>query len=418
MYTEDTLDNGIRVVGEYIPYLNSVSIGVWVASGSRNESADNNGISHFIEHMMFKGTRKRSAKRIAEDIEEVGGQINAFTGKEATCFYAKVLSTHLDIAVDVLSDMLLNSRFDSEDMEKEKGVIQEEINMYEDSPEDLVSDLLSKAVWPMSSVGYPVLGSCANVKKFDRGDIMEYMKKYYIAQNVVISVAGKFEKDELMKMLRAGFGCWKGGAGNAAYDIPRVSDRNVLTKSKDIEQVHLSLGLNGIEEGNEDLYALSIVNNIFGGSTSSLLFQDIREQKGLAYSIYSYPSSFKNIGILSIYVGLNPIYLDQVTELITDEIGNIRRDGISEGQLQRSKEQLKGSYIIGLESTSNRMFGLGKSELLLNRIFDTDEVMSRIDSITMDDISRIIDGVFGQGIISGAVVGKFDRETNMERLLF
>lgn len=417
MYTKDVLDNGIRVVTEYIPYVSSVSIGIWVANGSRNEDASNNGISHFIEHMMFKGTRSRNARQIAECIEEIGGQINAFTGKESTCFYAKVLDSHIDIAVDVLSDMLLDSKIDDEDIEREKNVILEEINMYEDSPEDLVSDLLSKAAWPESSIGYPILGQYDIIKQFNHEKIVDYMNSHYTSENIVISVVGNFNLDRLLELLKEKFGSWGQKGSKTEYDNP-TPRKSALSKNKDIEQVHISLGLNGIETGNEDLYTLLAVNNIFGGGTSSRLFQNIREERGLAYTIYSYPSSFQNTGIFSIYAGLNPRYVDEVAKLIQEEIGEMSEKGISEEQLYKSKEQLKGNYMLGLESTSSRMFGIGKSELLLDRVYEPREVLEKIDRINIDDASRIIKRVFGGGINSAAAVGKINKRTNIGKLFF
>lgn len=416
MYTKDTLESGIRVVTEFIPYVNSVSIGVWVANGSRNENVNNNGISHFIEHMMFKGTDKRSAKEIAESIEEIGGQINAFTGKEATCYYIKVLDSHLDIAIDVLSDMLMKSRLSDEDIEKEKGVILEEISMYEDSPEDLVSDLLSKAMWPESSAGYPILGTCDTIKEFNHENIKNYIDDCYTGNNTVVSIVGNFDYNKLLELIRVKFDGWNAGGKRIEYDRPFIN-KSVLTRNKDIEQVHLSFGLQGIELGNEELYTLLVINNIFGGGTSSRLFQKIREERGLAYSIYSYPSSYKNIGFSSIYVGLNPQYVKDAVTLIKEEIEEMKINGITEELLNKSKEQLKGNYILGLESTSNRMFGIGKSELLINKIYEPKEVLAKIDSINIDDANKVIKNVFGNGIISAAAVGKLNKKFDLEKLL-
>ncbi|KPU43895.1 protease 3 precursor [Oxobacter pfennigii] len=416
MYTKDTLDNRIRVVTEYIPYVNSVSVGVWIANGSRDENLINNGISHFIEHMMFKGTDKRSAKDIAESIEEIGGQINAFTGKESTCYYVKVLDSHLDIAIDVLSDMLLNSIMNDSDIEREKGVILEEINMYEDSPEDLSTDLLSKAMWPDSSVGYPILGNQDTLKSFDSRIIKEYINNNYVADNTVISIVGNFDINKVMSLISEKFAEWNVTKRDVSYDAPEIK-KSVLTKYKDIEQVHLSLGLKGLEMGNDDVYTLLAINNIFGGGTSSRLFQKIREEKGYAYSIYSYPSSYRNIGYFSIYVGMNPSYVKDVISLIQDEIEEIKVKGVSETELKKSKEQLKGNYILGLESTSNRMFGIGKSELLLGKINEPKEILDKIDAITHEDAKRIIKTVFENGIISSAAVGKIDKKMNIEGLL-
>lgn len=416
MYTKEVLDNGLRIITEHIPYVNSVSIGVWISNGSRNENLCNNGISHFIEHMMFKGTYKRSARKIAESIEEIGGQINAFTGKEATCYYVKVLDSHLDIAIDVLSDMLLNSKLSKEDIEKEKGVITEEINMYEDSPEDLVTDLLSKAMWPNASIGYPILGTNETLKSFNRESIIEYMEGCYTADNMVISVVGNFEMEKLMHLIKSKFSVCKTKGKKTDYKSPCIK-RSVLTKKKNIEQIHLSFGLKGIELGNNDLYTLLVINNIFGGGTSSMLFQRIREERGLAYSIYSYPSSYRDIGFFSIYVGLNPKYVKDVINMIREEIEELKVNGINEDQLAKSKEQLKGSYILGLESMSSRMFGIGKSELLINKVFEPKEILDKIDLINMGDVNRIINSVFDSGIISAAAVGNIEKRMNIEEML-
>ncbi|HBM81227.1 MAG: pitrilysin family protein [Clostridiales bacterium] len=416
MYTKDKLKSGITIVTEDIPYVNSVSIGVWIANGSRNENKYNNGISHLIEHMLFKGTPNRSARKIAEDIEGIGGQINAFTGKEATCFYVKVLDEHIDIAIDVLSDMLQNSTFKDEDLTREKGVISEEINMYEDSPEDLVLDLLSQAMWPDTSIGYPILGTFDTLKSIGREMIIKYMKDYYTADNTVVSVTGNFDREHLIKMLEMKFKNLERKGKIPQYDKPELNN-SVLYKAKDIEQIHLSLGLPGIEIGNDDLYTLLIINNIFGGGTSSRLFQVIREEKGLAYSIYSYPSSYKNTGAFSIYAGLNPKYIAEVVKLIREEIEKMKITGINEEQLKKSKEQLKGNYILGLESISGRMFGMGKSELLTDKIYEPKEIVSKIDHINIDDVNRVIKNIFGRGIISAAAVGKLNKHFDLERIL-
>ncbi len=416
MYTKDTLDNGIRVVTEHIPYVNSVSIGVWIANGSRNESLEESGMSHFIEHMLFKGTYKRSSKEIAESIEDIGGQLNAFTGKESTCFYAKVLDSHIDIAIDVLSDMLLNSKISNEDIEKEKGVVLEEISMYEDSPEDLAADLLIKASWPKSSIGYPILGLNDTLKEFNREKILDYMNKHYSPDNTVISVAGNFNREKLFKLLSEKFGSWTNKGINSNYDKPTLN-KSTLIKQKDIEQVHICLGLNGIEIGNDDIYTLLAINNIFGGGTSSRLFQRVREEKGLAYSIYSYPSSYKNTGIFSIYAGINMQNFYDAISIIKNKIENLTDKGIDEIQLEKSKEQLKGNYILGLESTSSRMFGIGKSELITNKVHEPAEILQKINDVTMKDVERVIDNVFGDGIISGSIVGKLGKNIDIDGLL-
>ncbi len=301
MYNLFKLDNGLRVVVENIDYVNSVSVGLWIKSGSRNEEKYNNGISHFIEHMLFKGTANRTALEIAESIEDVGGQINAFTGKEATCFYVKVLDTHLDLAIDVLADMLFNSKFLPEDIEKEKGVIVEEINMSEDLPEDVLSDLHNKAMWGNDSISLPILGNADTVKSFNRKQLLEYINSRYIPENSVISIAGKVNLKNVEKLIEKYFKNWCGKDKVITnYSFPKLLNNHLL-KRKNIEQLHLSLGIQGVKGGSDDIYPLLLLNNIYGGGASSILFQKIREEKGLCYSVYSYLTSFNNNGVVIVY---------------------------------------------------------------------------------------------------------------------
>ena len=320
MYNLIQLSNGLRVVLEKIDYVNSISVGLWVKNGSRNESKENNGISHFIEHMLFKGTDNRNSKEIAECIEDVGGQLNAFTGKEATCYYIKILDTHLELALDVISDMLFNSNFTEEDIEKEKGVVIEEINMDEDSPEDVLVDLHNEAIWGEDPIALPILGTIDTVKSFTRQQIIDYVDSHYIPENCVVSIAGKFNENEIVNLIESYFGEWKVNNKEITHYSKPPMLTNHLFKKKKIEQLHISLGLPGVEIGSEDAYALLLLNNILGGGASSLLFQKIREEKGRCYSIYSYLSSFNNTGVVTIYTGLNPKYAVEVINLIKEEI--------------------------------------------------------------------------------------------------
>lgn len=405
MYNVFSLKNGLRVVIENIDYVNSVSVGLWVENGSRNEGLDNNGISHFIEHMLFKGTNNRTAKEIAECIEGVGGQINAFTGKEATCFYIKLLYTHLELALDVLSDMLFNSKFLEEDIEKEKGVITEEINMSEDSPEDVLSDLHCTAIWGNDSITLPILGEVKTIKSFTRKMLIDYISSYYIPENSVISIAGKFNQDEIENLVTKYFGSWKSNMKHiTAYSKPEIQ-RNHIFKKKKIEQLHMSLGIPGLETGNNEIYSLLLLCNVLGGGASSLLFQKIREEKGMCYSIYSYISAFKNTGIVTLYAALNPNYAAEAVCLIKDEIKSFTKEGISKEKLYKAKEQLKGSYILGLESTSSRMFNNGKSMLFLNKINTPEDIIQKINNITNDSLKKVIDLTFNKGIFNSSYVG-------------
>ncbi|WP_125153723.1 M16 family metallopeptidase [Clostridium rectalis] len=406
MYNIIRLNNGLRVVLEEIDYVNSVSVGLWVKNGSRNEDEYNNGISHFIEHMLFKGTYNRSSKDIAESVEDLGGQLNAFTGKEATCYYIKILDNHLELALDVISDMLFQSKFSQEDIEKEKGVVIEEINMTEDSPEDVLMDLHSEAIWGKNSIALPILGTIDTINSFYRNKIIDYVSSHYIPENCVLSIAGKFNINSIHKLIEKYFGHWESSNKQiTTYEKPNIIKEH-LFKKKNIEQLHISLGLYGAELGSDDIYSLLLLNNILGGGTSSILFQKIREEKGRCYSIYSYLSSFENTGIVSIYTGLNPKYSLEVVNLIKDEIKYFSNTKFSEAKLKKGKEQLKGSYILGLESTSSRMFNNGKSVLFSNKINKPLDIINKIDNIDTNKIHRVLNNTFKKGIINSAYVGK------------
>lgn len=410
MYNLFKLDNGLRVVVENIEYVNSVSVGLWIENGSRNEDITNSGISHFIEHMLFKGTKDRTAKQIAEAIEDVGGQLNAFTGKEVTCFYVKALDTHLDLSLDVLSDMLFNSNFSEDEIEKEKGVVIEEINMSEDSPEDVLIELHTKAIWDTDSISLPILGSMDTVKSFSKEMIVDYVDSYYIPENSVISISGKFDMKNIEKLIQNYFGKWYTKNKNITkYSSPELLNHHYFRK-KDIEQLHISLGIPGVEIGSDDTYALILLSNILGGGASSLLFQKIREELGLCYSIYSYISAFKNTGIISIYAGLNPLYAQVAIDAIKEEVSKFAKSGIDNEKLLKAKEQLKGSYILGLESTSSRMFSNGKSVMFLNKINTPKDVLRKINEIDMSRVNSVMEKTFKKGIINSAFVGK-ERES-------
>lgn len=418
MFSKYTLSNGVRIVYEKIPYVRSVSIGIWVKTGSRNENRQNNGISHFIEHMLFKGTEKRNAGEIAESIDNIGGQLNAFTGKECTCYYAKTLDSHIDLAFDVLSDMFFNSLFAKKDIRVEKRVILEEIGMYEDSPEELVHDILSEAVWDGNPIGYSILGTQESLKSFTPEMIREYMANNYTPKNTVISVAGNFEEAYLTELLAKYFGAWSSPNDHKVDFQEVVFSNGVKTREKETEQVHLCIGFNGIAHGNDKLYSLLAVNNIFGGGMSSRLFQKIREKKGLVYSIYSYPSAYKNAGLYTIYAGMNPDNLSSVLELVNTEIKLLVKRGIKASDLEKSKEQLKGNYILGLESTSSRMNTMGKSELMLNHIDTPEEVLAKINAITMESIDEIIDNIFSGKKIGISIVGDIKQVPDLAVLAF
>ncbi len=412
MFKKKILENGVRIVYEKIPYLRSVSIGIWVGTGSRYENELNNGISHLIEHMMFKGTDKLSARQIAQSMESIGGHLNAFTGRECTCYYAKVLDEHIQTAIDILSDIFFKSRMLEKDLETEKKVILEEISMYEDTPDDLAHDILAKSVWKGSPLGLPILGNKRCLENISRINIEKFMSENYVPERTVVSVAGSFDETQLLDELDKKFGCWKADAGHEQKNtVPACYIRSFKVKEKNIEQVHMCMGMDGIEHRDERLYSLMAVNNILGGTVSSRLFQKVREDMGLVYSIYSYPSSYTDNGLFTIYAGMNPHNIKDVISIIIDELSSIINKGIDEEELHRAKEQLKGSFILGLESTGSRMNSIGKSELLLGFIRTPDQILEKIDSISMDTAVEAIESVFGAQKISVAVVGKLMENT-------
>lgn len=411
MYETFRLNNGIQVIAQPIRGLRSISIGVWIKAGSTLESKDDNGIAHFIEHMLFKGTQNMSAKDIAMTIDGLGGELNAFTSKECTCFYARVLDDHTEIAVEILSDMLQNSLFLDEDILKEKMIILDEIFMYEDSPEDLVYDILSETIFGDHPLGRPILGTEDSLKGLVRSDMLEYMKNYYTADNLVIAVAGHYERPELEVLLNRTFGAAPLKPDCAVHIESPTFHRGCVHKWRDIEQVHLNLGFKGVPFEHEDAYALLILNNIIGGSTSSRLFQTIREDHGLSYSVYSHPSFYEAMGLVSVYASMNPENLDKISELLYENLEAFARGDISDEEIQQSKEQLKGSYILGLEGTEAIMNMMGKSMLFTNRVKSTDEVLGKIDVTPHERIRDLAKEIFTSGDMSLAVVGKVDTGT-------
>lgn len=405
MYDELTLENGLRIVGERIPHFRSVSVGIWVAAGSQYEAQSENGISHFLEHMLFKGTQRRSARQIAEEMDAVGGQLNAFTSKECTCYYAKVVDEHLELAVDLLSDLVCHSTFDEGELKKEKGVILEEISMVEDAPEDLVHELLMQAQLGDQPLARPILGSAANIRAFSRDDLMGYWKRMYRPECTVLSIAGNYDWDRLVEMIRSHLGEWPGAGARQPQAEVQPPKLTVIRREKDIEQLHLCLGYPGVAQGNDEVYPLSIFNGVFGGAMSSRLFQKIREESGMAYSVYSYPSSYMGLGVFAIYAGTSQEHAQQVVEMIKQEVDRIYREGISRSEFEQAREQLKGSYILGLESTSSRMSSLGRRKLLLGNTQTESEVLDKVNAITYDQVHQVIHQVLGANC-AAALVGR------------
>lgn len=405
MYDQWTLGNGLRVAGERLTHLRSCSVGVWVRVGSMMEKPEENGLSHFIEHMVFKGTKKRSARDIAEEMDAVGGQLNAFTSKDCTCFYAKVIDEDLALAVDILSDLTLNAVMDETELDKERGVILEEIAMNEDAPEDIVHELLAEAQFGPQALAMPILGPAKQIEKYQRHDLKTFQQHHYRPENVVVSIAGNYDPDAFITLIEKAFGDWEGtGVPDMPQDMAPLSGHK-LSREKDTEQVHLCLGYPGVSLGNDDSYAIAAFNNILGGGMSSRLFQRIREELGMAYTIYTYPGSYLTCGTFNIYAGTSPKNAKTVLEQTQIEIKKFLSDGVTEKEFKQSKAQLRGSYILGLESASGRMQSIGRGILLLGRAKTPDETIQKIDKVTIDDVHRVAKMVLNAAP-SLAVVGK------------
>ena len=411
MYKKHVLENGLTIIGEEIPYVKSISLGVWINAGSRIEDEEISGVSHFIEHMLFKGTRNRTSKQIASEIDNLGGQINAFTSKECTCYYVKLLDSHIDIGIDVLSDMILNSKFNEDDLDKERSVIIEELKMYEDSPEDLAYDLLTENIYKNDPLGMNIIGTEESLNRLNREKLLDYFNKYYVPNNSVIAISGNFNFDEIINKIEEKFKVWKKRDVNV--DIKKAEFKSCfLTKNKDIEQVNLAMSLEAVPiESDKEVYALAVINTVFGGSISSRLFQKIREEIGLVYSIYSSQSLYRKCGELGIFASMSNEHLKEVYESIIEEIKIIKKYYLTDQEIKESKEQLKGSYILGLESTSSRMMSIGRALLLNNKVESTDDILKSIDNVDRETVKIVIDKIFNLDKLGVCIVGR-DVEEN------
>ena len=405
MHDEWLLPNGLRVVGERLPYLRSVSIGAWMHVGSMMEEKAESGLSHFLEHMVFKGTEKRTARQIAEEMDAVGGQLNAFTGRDCTCFYAKVIDENLELAVDIRADLVINATMDETELEKERGVILEEIAMDEDSPEDLVHDLLQVAQFGEQSPGQSILGPAEQIAAYTRDDLLNFRRKHYAPKETVVALAGSYDQDKVLQWVTQYFGGWQNEI--APVETP---DWQVLTgvnalREKDTEQMHICLGFPGMAYGTDGVYPLAVANNILGGAMSSRLFQRIREDLGLAYSVYSYPNTYKGVGTFGLYAGVSPKNAELVLQEIRAELKKFVDEGITEKEFRDSVTQLRSGYLMGLESPGARMQGLGRSTLLRGKPLSHEATLSAIEAVTMDKVMEVAREVLTQEPCI-AIVGK------------
>ncbi|KMK77263.1 M16 family metallopeptidase [Alkalihalobacillus pseudalcaliphilus] len=381
------LENGVRILAEEIPYVRSVSMGIWVGTGSRNELKEENGISHFLEHMFFKGTETRTAAEIAESFDRIGGQVNAFTSKEYTCYYAKVLDEHTQIAIDILSDMFFHSKFDKTELQKERNVVLEEIKMVDDTPDDIVHDLLSEVSYGNHALAYPILGTVQTLETFTNEHLRDYMDRYYTGDYVVISIAGNITK-EMIEQIKEVFSKVKPTTHTPTITAPTFMPEKIVRK-KDTEQAHICLGYPGLEIGHKDIYGLVLLNNLLGGSMSSRLFQEIREQRGLCYSVFSYHSSYQDSGMLTIYAGTGHKQLDELVTAVKETTEQLSASGMTAKELENGKEQLKGNLMLSLESTNSRMSRNGKNELLLKKHRSLDEIIEEINDVNLEDVNQL-----------------------------
>ncbi|SFA76825.1 Predicted Zn-dependent peptidase [Lentibacillus halodurans] len=392
MIEKHTSNNGLRIVLENIPAVRSVTIGIWVKTGSRNETDEINGISHFLEHMFFKGTSTRSPQDIAEAFDAIGGQVNAFTSKEYTCFYAKVMDTHKEDALEILADMFFNASFDEEEMEREKKVVLEEIKMYEDTPDDIVHDILARASFGDHPLGYPILGTEKQLQSFTADTLRNYIHERYTPDNVVVSIAGNVDETFIQKV-ESYFSEFQSDFKHTEVQQPEFL-ANQIERRKDTEQAHLCLGYKGLPVDDENMYSLIILNNVLGGSMSSRLFQEVREKQGLAYAVFSYHSSFLDNGLLTIYAGTGKDQLPQLKDTINRTVDGLIQKGLTDKELINSKEQLKGNLMLSLESTSSRMSRNGRNELLLNEHRSLDDMIKQIDAVNHEKMQQVIDSAF------------------------
>ena len=414
MYQKIILRNGVRVVAERIDHVRSAAIGVWIGNGSRFESAEQNGISHFIEHMIFKGTEKRTARHIASMMDAMGGQSNAFTTKDCTCYYMKVLDTHLHTAAELLADMFLCSSFADEDIELERGVVLEEIDMYEDTPEDVATEKLFEACYEGTALGRPILGTEETLARMDSKALHDYVRKNYHPEDTVVALSGSFSDADLDYICEL-FGEMQGSGRNkieSAHYQPRV-----VIRSKEIEQNHLCLGFPGLPLLDDKRYAYQLMNAIIGGGMSSRLFQTVRERNGMCYSIYSFPSSHVDTGMFSIYVGLGQEDEAKAAKLICNVLHDFCAEGPTREELSRCREQLKSNLLMGLESTNARMHHLGRYELFTDHVVSSDELVAAYDAVTADQVRALANEVFRFDQASICAVGNTGDEAYYRSLI-
>jgi len=402
------LSNGLVVVSEKMPHVRSVSVGIWLGTGSRGESPERNGIAHFIEHMVFKGTAKRTAEQIAQSVDSVGGMLDAFTAKEMTCFSAKVLDEHLPVAFDVISDLVLRPLFDEADIVKERQVVLEEIKMDEDNPEYLIHEMFTQKFWRGHPLGLPILGTPETVSQFSSSAVRECFDSWYAPNNTVITAAGNLEHDRLVDLVEREFGGAPRGAAETVRTPPETHHGIEHRNKKELEQMHLVMGVPSYPLAHERRYAASLLNIILGGGMSSRLFQNIRERRGLAYSIGSDLSPYTDAGVLSVYAGTSRESAGELIRLVMEEFQRIQGEAVSVEELRRAKDHLKGSMMLSLESTSSRMSNLARQAMYLHKFITLDEMLASIEKVTREEILEIARDFFAKGRVALTVLGNLN----------
>jgi predicted Zn-dependent peptidase len=404
MVTREVLDTGLRLITESMPHVRSVSIGVWLMRGSRHETNEQGGIAHFVEHMLFKGTETRTAEDIAQAIDSIGGQLDAFTAKEYASYYIKVLDEHLPLAVDLLADIVMNPRFADDELEREKKVILEEIKMVEDTPDDLVHELFTQHFWEGHPLGRPILGTKETVESFTPGVLREYFRAAYAAPNLIVSAAGNIEHGKVRELVNRTFENLPRSAPEYSDAVPRVVPQ-VVVRSKELEQSHLCLGTGSYPQNHDDRYVSYIMNTVLGGSMSSRLFQNVREKRGLAYAVFSGLSAYRDTGNITIYAGCANEAVSEVVDLCVDELRTMKNTLVPDSELRRAKDHLKGSLMLSLENTASRMSHLARQEIYFDRHFGLDETLAGVERVSSGDVQRVACDLFANGSLAATVLG-------------
>jgi predicted Zn-dependent peptidase len=410
VYRKTTLANGLRVLTESMPSVRSASIGIWADVGSSLESREQRGISHLVEHMLFKGTERRSAREIAEVMDGVGGNLNAFTDKETTCYYAKVIDRHVPLALDVLSDMFLRSLFDAQELAKEQNVVLEEIKMYDDSPDELIHDLFLQTMWSGSNLGAPTIGFVDTVTAVTPADLRAHMNRHYAPNSIVVAASGNVEHDRVVELVAQSFERFEGISERVEPDAPRTTP-SALVRQKDCEQAYVVLGSRGLCVRDDRRYALSVLDTVLGGGMSSRLFQEIREKRGLVYTVYSFQAAYRAAGLFGIYAGTSPENVQPCIDVIAEQLAALRKIEIGPDELHLAKEHIKGNLTLSLESTSSRMIRLGRNEFALGRHVTPEEIEERVDAVAASEITQLANELFAEDQLGLCILGPVDESS-------